>query len=415
MRILRRYLLAEMAGPFSLGLIIILVLFLIQKIFVLTDWAMNRGVSLLDILRLLFYLLPLILSIVLPMVSLFSILLALGRLSSDSEIIALKASGISLYRLLPPILIFSSLVLAVSLSLSLELIPRANRKSRELRFRIIQRYSQAGITPRTFIYSLPQMVFYARESDAAGLKGVMISQEIRDPGQPKSSPPKQTQLAFAERGHFLHNPATLENVLVLENGSLHFHDRERELYRTVEFDQCRIRLDLDQGQGEEGMVLEEMVLDQLLFRREEIQSSLHSPGLTKALGKKLKNELRVLRANLHEKLAFSLGCLILAFWAVPLGIQPPRSGRLRSVILSIALSGAYYYLLVLGKALALKGILDPAAAMWGPNALILLSGLYLLDQKARERRVPGLDFLADLITRGEKRLRRRWGRPEDAP
>src|SRR4030042_1359387 len=151
MRVLRRYLLTEMAGPFSLGLILVLVLFLIQRIFLLTDWAMNRGVNLLDILRLLLYLTPLILFIILPMVTLFAVLLALGRLSSDSEIIALKASGISLYRLLPPLMVFAGLAGAVTLSLALEIIPLGQRKSRELRFRILPRYSEAGIPRRTFI------------------------------------------------------------------------------------------------------------------------------------------------------------------------------------------------------------------------------------------------------------------------
>jgi len=412
-RIFRRYLLAEIAGPFLVGLGIILVLFLIQKIFVLTDWAMNRGVSLWDILRLLLYLMPLILYIILPMVTLFAILLALGRLSSDSEIIALKASGVSLYRLLPPLLLFAGLVFAVCLSLSLEWIPRFQRQGRELRFRLLQRYSEAGITPRTFVDFLPQMVFYVRESSAAGLQGVMISQEIKPKDQP-NAPPDEIRLAFAERGRFLHNPATLENVLLLERGSFHLHDLKRDVYQTVEFDQCRLRLDFDQGQGNREFHLEEMGLSDLLARRLEIRAALDQPGLGKAAGKKLRQEWRDLRVSLHEKLAFSCGCLILAFWAVPLGIQPPRSGRLRSVILSVLLAGLYNYLLVLGKAVALKGLMDPAVVLWLPNAVILVSGLYLLDHQARERPVPLLTWLEDMVSHLQERLRRRFGRPGDA-
>ena len=413
MRIFRRYLLAEIAGPFSLGLCIILVLFLIQKIFVLTDWAMNRGVSLWDILRLLLYLLPLILYIVLPMITLFAILLALSRLSSDSEIIALKASGISLYRLLPTILLFSGLAFAVCLSLSLEWIPRSQRQSRELRYRILQRFSEAGITPRTFISLLPQVVFYVRESDERGLQGVMISQEIR-PKEPPDAPPEEIRMAFAERGRFLHDPDHLETVLLLEQGSLQVHDLKRAVYQTVEFEQLRLRLDFGQGQNTGETALQEMDLGDLLARRQELRSALQQPSLTKAGGKKLRKDWRDLRVSLHEKLAFSFGCLILAFWAVPLGIQPPRSGRLRSVILSILLSGIYNYLLVLGKALALKGIMDPAAVLWLPNAAILLSGLYLLDCKAREQPVPLLTWLEDLASHLEERLRRRFSRPGDA-
>jgi len=414
MRVLRRYLLTEMAGPFSLGLILVLVLFLIQRIFLLTDWAMNRGVNLLDILRLLLYLTPLILFIILPMVTLFAVLLALGRLSSDSEIIALKASGISLYRLLPPLMVFAGLAGAVTLSLALEIIPLGQRKSRELRFRILQRYSEAGIPRRTFIDFLPRMVFYVRDRDADGMKGVMISQEIRESDESEAMP-REIRMAFAEAGRFIHDPQTLENVLLLENGSFHIRDLKRSLYQTVEFKECRIRLDFDQDRHGEGIGLEEMDLYQLLTRKAELQTSLKEPDLTKAAGKKQRKELRELRVHLHEKLAFAFGCLVLAFWAVPLGIQPPSSGRLRSVVLSAALSALYYYLLVLGKALALKGILDPAAALWLPNGLILLSGIYLLDQKARERPVWILSFLEDWTSRLEQRLRERYGRPEDAP
>lgn len=414
MRLLRRYLLTEMAGPFSLGLFLVLILFLIQKIFVLTDWAMNRGVNLLDILRLLLYLMPLILFTILPMITLFAVLLALGRLSSDSEIIALKASGISLYRLIPPLMIFAGLAGAVALSLALEIIPLGQRKSEELRFRILQRYSEAGIPPRTFLDFLPQTVFYVRERSAEGLQGVMISQEIRDSDDPDAAP-REIRMAFAQAGRFLHDPQTLENILLLENGSFHSHDLKRSLYQTVEFKECRIRLDLDQDQGGERIGLEEMDLYQLLSRKAELKTSLQEQDLAKAAGRKFRKELRELRTHLHEKLAFALGCLILAFWAIPLGIQPPRSGRLRSVALSVALSALYYYLLVLGKALALKGILDPAAAMWLPNGLILLSGIYLLDQKARERPVLILSFLEEWAGRLEKRLRERYGSSEDAP
>ena len=413
MRIFRRYLLGEIAGPFLIGLGIIMVLFLIQKIFVLTDWAMNRGVNLWDILRLLLYLMPLILYIILPMVTLFAILLALGRLSSDSEIIALKASGVSLYRLLPPLLLFAGLIFAVCLSLSLEWIPRFQRDGRELRFRLLQRYSEAGITPRTFVDFLPQMVFYARESDPAGLKGVMISQEIKSADRAQASP-EEIRMAFAETGHFLHNPETLENVLVLDHGSFHIHNLKRDVYQVVEFEQSRFRLDFDQGQNHGETPWEEMGLSDLLVRRREIRAALEQPGMGKAALKKLRQEWRELMVSLHEKLAFSCGCLILAFWAVPLGIQPPRSGRLRSVILSVLLAGIYNYLLVLGKALALKGLVDPAAALWLPNAVILLSGLYLLDHQARERPVPLLTWLEDMVSHLEERLRRKFGGAGDS-
>lgn len=414
MRLLRRYLFTEISGPFGLALFLVLILFLIQKIFVLTDWAMNRGVNLLDLLRLLVYLVPLILFTILPMITLFAVLLAVGRLSSDSEIIALKASGISLSHLLPPVLIFAGLSSAVALSLALEIVPRGNRLSRGLRFRILQRYSEAGIPPRTFIDFLPGMVFYVRGRDEDGLKGVMISQEIRDP-KDRNGPPNEIRLAFAERGRFLHDPQTLENVLLLENGGFHIHNLTRDLYQTLRFKECRLRLDINSERDREEVSLEDLDLYQLLSRLSELQSLRRESEPGKAARKKIRKEVRELRTHLHEKLAFAFGCLVLAFWAVPLGIQPPRSGRLRSVILSVALSALYYYLLVLGKALALKGILDPAAALWSPNGLILLSGWYLWHQKARERPVFLLTRAEEWFGRLEKRLRERWGRPEDSP
>ncbi len=111
---------------------------------------------------------------------------------------------------------------------------------------------------------------------------------------------------------------------------------------------------------------------------------------------------------------FLLAPLLWSFWAVPLGIQPPRAGRSRAIIVSVFLSALFYYLMVLSTFAALKGTLPAGAAMWLPGAFILLSGLYMLRQKNRERPIflvswteETLYYVSDLVREYRERRKKR--------
>ncbi len=395
MRVLRLYLFREIFALFALSLVIITMLFMSQRIIQLTEWAINRGVGLPDMARFMLYMLPTLLLVIFPIVTLFSILLGVGRLSSDNEITAIKSAGISLYRLFPPVVVFALLCSALALSISQYLIPDAARASRLLKWKIVRTRTEAAVTPRTFVDLLPDTVLYVRDKKPDGeLEGVMAAVEKWE----KEGSWKQRQVVFAHSGRFVNDPVKLENELWLENGTLVSENRETGRDEIVEFSSLKLKLDLKD---------ERVSIDE---RRKELDFAgmLEMADSEKRIRKRKEAdrfERIEIMVQFHERLAWPLGCLALCFWAVPLGIQPPRAGRARAIVVSVVLSAVFYYMMVLAKFVSLREWMDPAMAYWLPDAIILVTGVYMLDRKNKEKPIFLLSRCEDYLYYTIERVR----------
>jgi len=389
MRTIRQYLLREIISLFALSLVIITILFMSQRIIQLTEWAINRGVGASEMSLLMLYLLPNVLNIIIPIVTLFAILLAFGRLSSDNEITALKASGISLFRLFPPVLMFAAFAAGCALFTSQFLVPRAAAAGRTLRYRIVQVQSEAAITERTFATLFSNTTFYVREKQDNGkLKGLMAVSEQRAGNEPWVS----RNIIFASAGRFVHDPVDLKNELWLANGQ--FISQDRAGHETfASFDTLRLAITLDDfgtRRSREDEQRQEMDVPAML-------AAMAAFNQKASLSRREQESRLFLMIQWHERFAFPLGCIALCFWAVPLGIQPPRAGRARPIVVSVLLSGAFYYLMIMAKFMALYKGAPPAMALWLPDAAVLLTGLFMLRQKNLERPIPVLSWLEDQL------------------
>jgi lipopolysaccharide export system permease protein len=402
MRTIRRYLLREIVAVFSLSVVIITILFLSQRIIQLTDWALNRGVGAAEVMELLVYLLPAVMLIIIPMVTLFSILLAVGRWSADMEIVALKAVGVSLYRLMGPILLFAAFAAGLALFFSQVLTPAAARGSRNVRYRIVRTKTEAAVSERLFVSLLSQVTVYIQNKESDGeLKGMMVAMEY----WPDDSDWVLRQFAVARSGRFIHDPIRLDNELWLFDGTLIQEDRNTGRHDLATFTTCRLRLDLGR----------------LKLGEDEQRQQLDLAGLTDEIARLRpkaaagrKDDVEDLRALLilwHERFAFPVGCLALGFWALPLGIQPPRAGRARAIVLSAMLSGCFYYAMILAKFAALHAWTQPGLAIWAPDCAILLSGLYMLRQKNLERPIFLLSWIEDTFYYLYDRIKARLAKP----
>jgi len=400
MEIIRKYLLREVLGVFVLSLAIVTMLFMSQKIIQLTEWAINRGVGAYQVGGLLVYLLPFLMMIIIPIVTLFSILLGVGRLSSDNEIVAMKAAGIGLYRLAPPIIIFAVLAAVLALFNSQALAPRAARSTRMAYFKITRTRTEAVVTERMFVKapsSNPVSIYARRKMPDGELRGLMVAMENR----PDDGDWAVRQFAFARSGRFVHDPVRLVNELWMFGGTLIQEDRESGRNDFADFETFRFKLSLKRLKEKRKDVLKELGPMEM---RAEIKK-LSEKAARGELSKSGKKELLELRITWHERLAFPVACLALCFWALPLGVQPPRAGRARAIVVSLTLSGVFYYLMILGKFMALRRGMDPAIAIWFPNAVIFLSGLYMLRQKNQERPIFILSWLEDYAYYSYDRVR----------
>ena len=390
--------LREVLAIFGVSISVITVLFLSQRIIQVMEGAVNRGVGFFHMGRLMIYILPTVLLIVFPIVTLFSILLGIGRMSSDNEITALKASGVGLFRLFPPVLIFAALAASMALYVSQTLSPEAAHARRMLEWKIMRTRTDAAVTDRIFVDLVDDTTFYVREkADDGELRGIMAAREDR----PDSGAWKTRQFIFASSGRFVHDPDTLENELWLSEGTMVQEDRKSGREDYLIFEKARIRL----GMEKESTNREE--------RRHELDfyETVQLLQSDKPLHKKpevAREERMKIQLQFHERMAWPLGCLALCFWAVPLGIQPVRAGRSRSIVVAVVLSAVFYYLMIIARFAADSGWASPGVAMWAPDIVITVTGIYMLRQKNNERPIFVLSRAEDYLYHISSLIRERF-------
>src|SRR5436190_7771942 len=148
--IIDRYVVREMVPPTALGLLLFTFILLLDTISNLMRILVSRGAELVTVVRAFVYLLPSIFSVTIPMAFLMGVLLAFGRLASDSEIVALRASGISPARLLRPVVALSVVTGLLTFYIVAVALPAANQAYREIIFALIVSKARTGVTPRVF-------------------------------------------------------------------------------------------------------------------------------------------------------------------------------------------------------------------------------------------------------------------------
>lgn len=187
-RILDRYITREMVAPTAIGLLVFTFVLLIDQIPRLLAVLVARSADLSTILRVFLNLLPSILAVTIPMAFLLGVLLAFGRMASDSEIVALRAVGVSPARLLAPVMMMAALMGALTFYINAVALPAANQAHRQLVFNLVVSKARTVVRARTFTDELlpGRMMLYVQdvEPDTGVWKNLLIH-DLRDTTHPK--------------------------------------------------------------------------------------------------------------------------------------------------------------------------------------------------------------------------------------
>jgi lipopolysaccharide export system permease protein len=380
-RILSLYIVREIASLFLLGIMVFTLILLMGRLIKLTDLVISRGVPLADVSRMIMYLMPSFLVFTIPMAFLLAVLLAFGRLSADNEITVMKAGGISLMQLMPPVVFCGLCAALLTLAASTVGVPWGNSAFKSLSFSVLKQNVTATIREKVFWDDIPNIVMYTEHYDEEQhtLKGVLIH-DGRDPGRPLT--------IFAADGVIGGGPNPHDIRLLLTDGSIHAVGTAEE-YRLVHFGEYTMTIG---GQGQ-GAGLGRNELDMTV---NELRRQIDNPATTNAVRLKSQSEL-------HSRFAFPFASLVFAVVAVPLGMQNRRSGKSAGFSTSIGILLAYYVVQSLLRTLAEKGSLPPVLALWLPNMIFLGLGWYLLRMASQERGIRfSLPF--DVLRRKRKAL-----------
>ena len=395
-KIVHRYIFREILVPFVLGLSVFTFVLLLARLLKLIELVVNRGLPALSILRMLSYILPAFLEVTVPMAMLLAILVAFGRLSADSEMIALRSSGLSLYQLIAPVVVFAALATVATAGLSMYARPWGNRALKTALYDMARTRASAGIKPEIFNDDFPGLVIYTERIEPTGdrLSHVLISDE-RDPSQHNT--------IFAREAIMLSDREAQAVTLRLLDGWMHSADSQKQAeYQTV-FQTYDVNLDLRQAFSE-------------MRSQERDAKELNLPQLRRAIVRKLQQG-RPITSELveyHRKFSIPFACVVFGLVAVPLGIQPARAVKAHGFAVSLVLIFLYYIFLSAGQALAERGFVPAVIGLWLPNAMLGVLGLYLFFQAGRERAVLNLERIGEVAARLRDRFTGRVELQSDA-
>ena len=389
-----RYLIAEVLPPFFLGLLAFTFILLIARILRLIELVVTRGVPLFQIGKLFALILPTFLEMTVPMAFLLAILLGLGRMSNDQELLAMKASGVSAPQILWPIALLGLVVALMTLGLTMFARPAANFALKRELYNIARNRVGTALREKVFNDDFPKILIYVEELVPPGntAQGVLIVDK-RDRVREDIILGKVARITTDEETNTL--------GLRLFDGSIYERERNRPGFSQTRFNIYDFKLDLDElvgpvRQKEAGP--KEMPLAELLKAIETKRG-----GGAKAIAE---------RMELHQRISFAFIPLVFSLLGVSLTLLPrtSRANRSWGFMLCTFWLMTYYTLLSLGKALGDKSILHPIPALWLPNLVVGGIATHFFSKARRE--VPlffpqlferGTAWVGDLLRKSRRR------------
>ena len=362
MRILDRYILKELLGPFFFGICVFAsILVGTGPLFRIAQYMSQYGASVWTCAKLLAYSLPGIIALTFPMAVLLSSLMAFGRLSSSSEIVAMKCGGLSFYRLAAPVFLLAFGVSVFSMVFNEVMVPRANAAySYIVHYEIMKNTrpkSQEHIVIKDIAGGKLQRLTYGRRFDEglSLMQGITIQEYEND---------VLVRIENAEKAVWKDGGWTMLNGIIYdmtEDGRVERTMRFSEQVMPVE--KAPAEISRDQKRPEE-MTIRELKQHIAILRREQVRTSFFE-------------------VELQQRVAVPFACFVFSMIGVPLGIQRQRSSSSIGLGISVIVIFVYYSVMSMAMALGQGGTLPAFIAVWIPNFLGVLTGMFFIHRASK--------------------------------
>ena len=368
-KLLYSYLATETLAPFFASVIIMNSVFFLVKLIPFLNVVLELEIGFVDFVRLFLYLFPNMFLYSIPMAAMMGVIISFTRLSADTEILAFKASGISLYQMIPPVLLVSAAIALLTGYFSTVLIPKSEIAMKQLMFQVAKEKIDKGIKEHQFTEALGDLVVYVESIDkeSGQWKNVWVS-DMRGQVNPI--------ITMAQSGAMTAQIDKMLVTIILRNGSLHRPDAVRS--QIISFDKYTINIPLQPptvlgGEDVTRISSKSMTMTQL-------QDSASAVGRDTPAGRKMLEQY-------HKRLVLPIGCFVLSLLGMPLGLQAGPGKKAAGIPLGLAFFILYYILFTVGKTLSEDSTLPVALSMWLPNGIFLIITLYFVRQAAIERPV----------------------------
>lgn len=347
MKILRNYFLKEFISPLFLALGVLTFVMILGNLIKITDLVINKGVDIFSVSKLFIFMIPYLLTYTLPIAALTAVLLALGRLSSDNEIIAIRACGINLFRLIFPLLTVGIILSLLLVIFNDRVIPYAHFATRKTLIEVGAKNPTAALEPGVFINSFERYILFIYKIEENKIFNVRIY-------EPQESKPTRT--IVAKKGEFIVIPEKNIVKLKLIDGTADEPDPDNPVnFYKLNFKTYFMTLNFMKSQDPDK--IDKKPKDMTILELSNEIKKLKKEGI----------EAIPLITEIHEKITLAFSCFVFILLGSSLAIITRR--REKSINLGIAflIVGVYYLMFIGAEALSLQGYLPPAIAMWLPN------------------------------------------------
>jgi len=351
--------------------------FVLMSVNVLRDLLgplLSGQLQLLMVGRLVLLLVPVVISYALPLGMLTGVLLTLGRLSSDGEITAMRAAGLSIPRIALPVLALSVLCVALGLKINFESMPTAKVQYEKELLAAVRANPLSFIVPKKFIRDFPGYVVYIGSRKASDLRDVWVWQ--------LDDERRVVRFVRAESGRVDYDDAANDFIITLANARIEDHDRKKpeDFSRPLmvnSFGQVEpVRLPLSKyfGTPTVHQKLAWMTYGELRAEKGRLGREPVKPGMEK----ERRSEIMKVELTIQDKLSMAAAIFTFAFIGIPLGIKVSRRETSANLGIAVLLGLGYYFITVVVGWLDQHPEYRPDLLLWAPNLALAALGFWLL-------------------------------------
>ena len=363
---INRYILREILSPTLLCIVIFTTVMVLGRAVKLVDLIINKGVSLSDILILLTTLLPTFFSISLPLAFLMGIMIGLGRMSADSEIVALKSAGTGLASISVPVFTLALIFALLTGATNIWVKPWGYRAFATKSFEIVRQKAVIGFQPRVFMSQFNGLVLYANEIDdrTDQMHGLFIVEKK----------PESTSWVFADSGNILTDNKSETVTIRLHDGVIHRQQPgSADNYQLIHFSSYDVQPEISPMDSQEA---------QKEVKAKELPTGkLWSDISSEAEPAKAQD----LKAELHLRLTSPLAPLLFVLFGLPFSMQSHRSGRSGGFVMGLIIFLGYYFMLSLALTLTKDAAAPPWLTFWTAHLLLGGAGIFFFRQASLEQ------------------------------
>src|SRR6266446_1965290 len=357
MRILTRYILGEVVSHAVIGMAVFTFVLFTRDLGRILDLVVRNSAPLPSILQIFFFTVPVALTYTIPMGVLVGILIGLSRLAADSEITAMRASGIGVWTFLRIISLFVVVAWMLALVNGLYVAPESQAALGRLQDRLKSSQASFEVQPRVFYEGFPKLVLYVQDvqsaQGAAIWKGVFIA-DISNPSAPR--------ITLAQQGVLVSQDVDTLHLHLITGATHETDPKVPDQYQVSTFQQTDIPIQVPQNENKDEQAAVPV-------------AQLGTRDLAAEAARVKKYQARWYWIEFHRRFALPTACLVLALVGIPLGLSSKKGGKSAGFVLTILLVFAYYSVTLIGVSLARQGKVPAGLGAWLANIIFFLCGV----------------------------------------